>query len=307
MVAIDANSRRVNRAGATVLTWQGVVSSFVVESTATAIAFTGTAAAESFVVVDPATGAQPTRVKVDMAGGDDTMTIRANVLDDSTWNGGDGTDAFQVARDYGQVLLDLRSTQFETGAPDVTVDQRVSNVENADVVSATVSVKGGDGPNAINVQGCDMNAVGRAGNDTIATGTLIANAPSLTCTGTKLVARGGKATDTVSGSPGADRLFGNKGEDKVSGFGGDDVIFGGDDTDRITGNGGIDTVRGGKGNDELGGNEGNDRVQGDQGDDRLLGHAGNDVLVGGLGFDRGNGGKGKDKAFSVERAWNVEH
>ena len=39
---------------------------------------------------------------------------------------------------------------------------------------------------------------------------LIANAPSLTCTGIKLVARGGKDVDTISGSSGVDRLFGNK-------------------------------------------------------------------------------------------------
>ena len=29
-------------------------------------------------------------------------------------------------------------------------------------------------------------------------------------------------------------------------------------------------------------------------------------VVGGLGFDRANGGKGTDRAFSVERRWNVE-
>lgn len=306
VVAIDATTRTLDRGGATVMQWTGTASTYVVESTAISAAFTGTNGAETFVLRDPASGASPTTVKVDMAGGDDTMTVRSNVLDGSTWTGGEGTDVFQVAHDYKEMLLDLRSGQFETGAPDVTTDQRVSTIENVDAVTATMIVKGGDGANILNLQGCAMSAVGRAGTDTIGFGVDIENAPALTCTGTKLVARGGKDADTLNGTPGADRLFGNKGEDLINAMGGDDVIFGGDDDDRIRGNVGNDKVRGSKGNDELGGNEGNDRVQGDQGNDRLLGHAGNDVLVGGLGFDRANGGQGSDRAFAVERRWNIE-
>ena len=305
-VAIDATARTVSRGGTTVLKWNGTVTTYVVESAATTAAFTGTDAAETFVLRDPATGATPTTVDVDMAGGDDTMTIRSNVLDGSTWAGGDGEDLFQVAYDYGEMLLDLRRGQFETGAPDVTADQRVSNVENVDAVTARMTVKGTSNANVLNLQGCAIWAVGRAGTDTIGYGVDIANAPALTCAARQMVARGGKDADTITGTSGNDRLFGNKGEDLVNAKGGDDVIFGGDDDDRIRGNAGNDKVRGGTGNDELGGNAGNDRVQGDKGNDRLLGHVGNDVLVGGQGFDRANGGKGFDRAFAVERAWNVE-
>lgn len=255
---------------------------------------------------DPATGATPTTVSVDTGAGDDTMTIRANVLDGSTWNGGDGTDLFQVAYDYSDIYLDLRSGQFETGAPDVTVDQRVSNVENVDAVSAEVTVKGDDPANVIAVQACSITVVGRAGADTIRAGVDIVGAPALTCTGIKMVARGGKDADTIHGTVGADRLFGNKGADLVLALSGNDVIFGGDDDDRIKGQGGNDKVRGGTGNDELGGNDGNDRVQGDRGNDRLLAHAGNDVLVGGLGFDRANGGQGFDRCNAVEREKKCE-
>lgn len=306
-VTINATARTVDRDGSSVLKWEGAVATYVVDSTATKATFDGTAAAETFVLRDPATGATPTTVDVDMAGGDDTITIRSSVLDGSTWAGGDGTDLFQVAYDYQEMLLDLRSGQFETGAPDVTADQRVSGIENVDAITAKVTVKGtGSAGNVINLQGCAMWAVGRAGEDTIGYGVDIADAPALTCTGTKMVARGGKDDDRITGSSGDDRLFGNKGEDLVSALDGDDVIFGGDDDDRIKGDAGDDKVRGGKGNDQLAGNAGNDRVQGDKGNDRLLGHDGNDVLVGGLGFDRANGGKGTDRAFSVERAWNVE-
>lgn len=305
-VGIDANARRLDRAGAPVLKWNGAVATYVVESTATSAAFTGTNDAETFILRDPTTGATPTKVAVNMAGGDDTMTIRSAVLDGSTWNGGDGADLFQVAYDYKEMLLDLRSGQFETGAPDVSADQKVSNVENVDAVTATITVKGNDAANIFTLSGCVMTAVGRAGSDTISTGVDLEGVPALTCTGSKLVARGGKDVDTIDGSAGDDRLFGNKGEDVINALAGDDVIFGGDDKDRISGGVGNDKVRGGKGNDELGGNGGNDRVQGDQGNDRLLGQAGNDVLVGGRGFDRANGGPGFDRAFSVERRRNIE-
>lgn len=305
-VAINATARKVDRNGAAVLKWSGSVSTYVVDSTATTAAFAGSTGAETFVLRDPATGATPTTVAVDMAGGDDRITIRSNVLDGSTWNGGDGTDLFQVAYDYKELLLDLRSGQFETGPADVTADQRVSNVENVDAVTATMTVKGDDPANVLNLQGCSINAVGRAGADTIGFGVHIDNAPALTCSGAKMIARGGKDADTISGTVSDDRLFGNKGEDLIEAMAGNDVIFGGDDNDRIRGNAGNDTVRGSKGDDELAGNAGNDRVQGDQGNDRLLAHAGNDVLVGGLGFDRANGGSGFDRAFTVERRWKIE-
>lgn len=306
VVAITATTRTVERNGVVVLRWQGNVTTYVVDSTAASVSFTGTNAAETFVLRDPAVGATPTTVAVDMAGGDDTVTIRSNVLDGSSWNGGDDTDLFEIAFDYTQLLLDLRSTQFETGAPDVTVDQRVSNFENVAAVTATMTVKGSDGANGLNLRGCDVVAVGRAGADSIDNRVAIDDAPALTCTGSKLVARGGKDDDTIDGTVGNDKLFGNKGEDFLTGNGGDDVIFGGDDVDRIQGNGGDDKVRGGTGNDELGGNSGNDRVQGDQGDDRLLGNADKDVLVGGLGFDRANGGEGFDRCNAVERRKKCE-
>ncbi|MCW2835404.1 MAG: Ca2+-binding protein [Nocardioides sp.] len=305
VVAINATTKVLERNAVVALRWQGTVTTYVVESTATSVAFTGTSGAETFVLRDPATGATPTTVAVDMAGGDDTVTIRSNVLDGSTWAGGDGTDLFQVLYDYKQLLLDLRSGQFETGAPDVTIDQVVRTFENVDAVTATIAVKGSDPANALNLQGCMVTAAGRAGADTIGTNVEL-GAPPLTCSSNKLVARGGKDADTILGSVGADRLFGNLGEDLITANGGDDVIFGGVDADRVRGKAGNDKVRGGEGDDELAGNAGNDRVQGDQGNDRLLAHGGDDVLVGGLGFDRANGGKGLDKCSAVERSRKCE-
>ncbi len=304
VVAINAVTRKVERAGALALQWNGTATNYVVDSTATSVAFTGTNAAETFVLRDPATGATPTKVAVDMAAGDDTVTIRSNVLDGSTWIGGDGSDLFQVAYNYGELLLDLRSGQFETGEPDVTPDQSVKGFENVDAVTASMTVKGTSYDNVLNLQGCELRVAGRAGADTISYGVEIENAPALTCATTKMVARGGKDKDHITGTPGNDRLFGNKGEDTIDAMAGNDVVFGGDDNDRIRGGDGNDTVRGGQGNDQLAGNAGNDRVQGDKGNDRLLGGSGNDVMVGGQGFDRANGGSGFDRCYSVERRRN---
>jgi hypothetical protein len=305
-VAIDARTRTLTRAGVAVLRWIGAATTYVVDSTATTVTFAGTDAAETFVLRDPAAGATPTIVAVDMAGGDDTITIRSNVLDGSTWAGGDGVDLFQIAYDYKELLLDLDRGQLETGAPDVTADQTATGFENVDAVTASMTVKGTHTANVLNLQGCELWAVGRAGTDTIAYGVDIENAPAVTCAATKMTARGGKDDDQITGTPGADRLFGNRGNDLIDAEGGDDVVFGGLDNDRLRGNAGDDKVRGGQGDDEIAGNGGQDRVQGDKGNDRLFGRGGNDVLVGGQGFDRANGGRGFDRCRAVERRWRCE-
>jgi Ca2+-binding RTX toxin-like protein len=306
VVAINAVSRKVDRGGATVLQWTGTATTYVVDSTATSAAFTGTNDAETFVLRDPAAGATPTTVAVDMSGGDDTVTIRSNVLDGSTWTGGDGSDLFQVAYNYGELYLDLDRGQFETGAPDVTADQTVRGFENVDAVTASMTVKGTHTANVLNLQGCELRPVGRAGSDTIAYGVKIENAPAVACASTRMTARGGKDDDLIEGTAGDDRLFGNRGDDSIGSMGGNDVVFGGLDDDRLKGNAGNDKVRGGQGNDEVGGNGGQDRVQGDKGNDRLLGQSGNDVLVGGQGFDRANGGRGFDRCRASERRWQCE-
>ena len=306
VVSITGTSSKVERGGKTVLNWSGPVATYVVDSTATSAAFSGTNNAETFVIADPAAGATPTTLTVDMAGGDDTATIRSAVLDGSTWVGGNGSDRFQVAHNYGELALDLDRGEFETGTPDVSTDQTVTAFEHVDAVTAEMEVKGTHSPNTLNLQGCDVRAVGRAGDDVISYGVDIANAPAISCTSVKMVARGGKDADQITGSKGNDRLFGNRGDDKADAMGGDDVIFGGLDNDRLRGGGGNDKVRGGQGNDQLGGGDGDDRVQGDKNNDRLLGHGGNDTLVGGLGFDRANGGQGRDKCRTAERRWKCE-
>lgn len=306
VVAVDASARKLSRAGESVLVWDGAVATYVVESSATQVTFKGTDAAESFEVRDPATGALAPTVDADMAGGDDTITIRANVLDGSTWTGGEGTDLLRVAYDYDTLYLDLSSGQFETGAPDVTADQRVVGIEDVDAVTATATIKGTGDANQIQARGCAVTIIGRAGDDDLSFGTDIEDRPWVSCEAKTLEARGRKGDDTIVGSPGADRLFGNAGADFIKAKGGADLVSGAADDDRMRGNAGDDKLRGGSGADEIAGNGGDDRLYGDKDDDRLLGHGGNDLLVGGKGTDRGYGGKGTDRSTSVERRYNIE-
>ncbi len=304
--AIDAAQKVVTRGGEPVLVWDGSVTTYVVESQAAQVSFDGTDAAETFVVRDPAAGAATPTVDVDMGGGDDTMTLRSRVLDGSAWAGGAGDDLIQVAYDYSTIYLDLRSGQFETGAPDVTPDQHVSGVENVEAMTAAMTVKGDDSDNTLDLRGCSVTAIGRAGSDDISWGVDFTDRPTLPCTGKELVARGGKGDDAIVGSSGADRLLGHSGADWIKAKTGTDIVSGGADDDRLRGNAGDDKLRGGPGDDDIAGNGGNDKVQGDKGGDRLLAHGGDDKLIGGLGLDRGYGGKGVDRGTSIERRYNIE-
>ena len=88
--------------------------------------------------------------------------------------------------------------------------------------------------------------------------------------------RGGQ--DTLTGGPGADRLFGGAGRDLIVGGRHSDVLFGQ--------GGNRDTLLGEHGNDKLNGGVGNDDLSGGDGDDTLSGEAGNDSLDGGEGDDQ---------------------
>jgi Ca2+-binding RTX toxin-like protein len=75
-------------------------------------------------------------------------------------------------------------------------------------------------------------------------------------------------TQTLTGTPAADRLRGGAENDIVLGFGGNDVLSGG------------------AGNDVLVGGAGSDVLIGGAGDDVLVGGAGSDTQIGGTGADR---------------------
>ena len=105
-------------------------------------------------------------------------------------------------------------------------------------------------------------------------------------------------TLSITGTPGADTLFGGAGYDNIIlGLAGDDLISGdgssiqdgGDGNDRLNGAADSDDLNGGAGADSLKGFAGNDILNGDDGNDLLDGGLGNDILAGGRGNDTLNG------------------
>jgi hypothetical protein len=98
----------------------------------------------------------------------------------------------------------------------------------------------------------------------------------------------------IVGSNASETLTGTSGADLILGRGGADTLNGGDGADLLCGGNGADTVNGGDGDDTLNGGRGNDVLSGGDGDDVLRGGLGADVLTGGEGADSFSGGAGSD-------------
>jgi Ca2+-binding RTX toxin-like protein len=105
----------------------------------------------------------------------------------------------------------------------------------------------------------------------------------------KVIASG---SSSVTGTEGADYIYGYKDQSltggmtsTVSALGGDDVVEAGSGHDTVNGGAGNDLLSGGLDKDILLGGTGNDLLLGGSEDDRLEGQSGNDTLKGGRGFD----------------------
>jgi hypothetical protein len=83
-----------------------------------------------------------------------------------------------------------------------------------------------------------------------------------------LEAHGGAGGDSLSGTPNADRLFGDEGGDSLEGKGGNDQLDGGPGDDTFYDGPGEDTVTGGPGNDTWHPGPGRDSFSGGVGGDR---------------------------------------
>lgn len=121
--------------------------------------------------------------------------------------------------------------------------------------------------------------------------------------------RGTDGNDTLTASPGRNKVSGMAGDDIIYGSVVDDVLKGGSGNDTIHGDAGNDHIMGDEGNDLLYGGLGNDLIEGgaghdtlfgDQGDDILSGGDGNDILWGGAGNDTLQGGAGNDKLYGED-------
>lgn len=103
--------------------------------------------------------------------------------------------------------------------------------------------------------------------------------------------------DALTGTDGADRLFGGAGNDTINGKGGKDSLFGGAGDDQLIATSGANWMEGGDGNDTLMAWTGADSMFGGAGDDLLEGGNGKNLLDGGDGNDRIIGGAGDDTAY----------
>lgn len=104
--------------------------------------------------------------------------------------------------------------------------------------------------------------------------------------------------DQITGSSGANRLYGHDGADELRGLGGNDRLWGGTGTDSLWGDGNDDEIFGGTGNDQIDGGSGHDHLYGEDGNDVIAGGTGNDLLFGGAGNDILSGGDGQDSLFT---------
>lgn len=105
----------------------------------------------------------------------------------------------------------------------------------------------------------------------------------------------GGGNDKIYPGGGADRIDAGSGNDYVKSGPGNDRVFGRAGRDRVFGGTGNDTIKGGTGNDKLYGEKGRDTLYGEKGKDSLSGGAQNDRLYGGAQNDRVQGGTGKDR------------
>ena len=103
----------------------------------------------------------------------------------------------------------------------------------------------------------------------------ISDGNGVTSTATVTVAvgkieNGSNGRNTLTGTPGNDRLLGGNGRDTLTGLAGDDYLNGGNGKDVLDGSTGNDTLLGMNGNDVLRGGAGNDTLTGGRGADRFV-------------------------------------
>jgi len=250
-------------------------------------------------------GAGITRISVDTADRDDTITLDPGTIPSTVTqdlDGGSGNDSVHGANSPGTVrggsgndLVTGRGTLLGDSGNDV-----ISGSPFADTLRGSTGrdlLNGGDGPDDIaggsnsdtllypgnrvtpinvtigsgNRNDGGVEDQGTSGRDTVH-GDI--EAVVGTVAGDTLIGDG--STETLFGMAGNDLILGNGGNDLLGGFEGDDLMFGGS---------GRDTLRGSFGNDRLSGGSSDDRLAGGPDNDFLKGKHGSDVMKGKTGID----------------------
>lgn len=249
---IDNATGRFTSAGELRTTWSGLEEFWLgPEPTARDLTVVGSDAAER--VYDSTF--DPTKVTVDLRGGDDGWFSGVAPAETSRLDGGTGRDQLYVASDTGALDLDLRDgllTVGTTGAYEVAAD----DFEDADVFAEQVILAGTNGPNNLGLTACSGKVRGRAGDDRVERQYEgLFESFDADC-GENLTINGGSGDDELSGSSGADKILGGKGRDRLVGMSGSDRLIGGRGHDHLNGKDQGDTLLGGRGNDFADGGKG---------------------------------------------------
>ena len=178
------------------------------------------------------------------------------------------------------------------------------------LANSTVTIRGGNGPNALSVDRGGgfvrvhdgAGGLAATGGGCLGLGGFDVTCPDNNVNAIQVNGEGGNDRLTLntpghaSGGEGNDTLTGSGGADELTGGNGNDALAGGAGPDKVNGDNGNDTLDGGSEDDVLRGGNGNDSVLGGGETDRLEGDAGADTLDGGLGPDVYDGGSGSDTA-----------
>jgi Ca2+-binding RTX toxin-like protein len=145
----------------------------------------------------------------------------------------------------------------------------------------SIVANGGSGNDAVMIQKgvlASANVQGGAGNDRLS---YLGSATATLSGGDGDDALGANAgNDVLSGGDGNDKLDGRNGNDSVSGGLGNDSLVGGQGNDTLDGSGDADVIQGGAGNDSITAGTGDDKIQwvsGD-GDDTIDAGTGSDLM-----------------------------
>ena len=170
--------------------------------------------------------AHTTREQIDMAGGDDTLSLEYGDsvgARGSTYEGGSGQD--HVDAWAGSHLdLDLSSGRMETRAAGRTIRTRLTGFETQLLGADTLELDGTSGADVIRFFACTATVRGNGGADDMAQARHRYTARPLCHTTFRLF--GGRGDDTLRGSADGDLLVGGRGRDRIDGNAGRDRCSG---------------------------------------------------------------------------------
>lgn len=153
------------------------------------------------------------------------------------------------------VEIDLKGTVLVGGI----LAAHIAGFSRADASAPRAIVRGNAKENSLSAYGCDVQIIGKGGDDHLRGASLGNRQPLCDLWAAEATMRGGSGDDYIKGLYGRNRLIGNSGNDEIHGGLQDDLLRGGS---------GNDDLLGGSGSDILLGNRGRDRANGERGRDR---------------------------------------